>query len=183
MVPSLPAWTAPAELSLFDSHRKQALTGARDRVAALPFRSRAEVLSLRSQVQKGSLPVAILTDPDVARAYAAYIVHQPPSRAETPGSILFAVPTEWGTPAVTGGGARRRHGVVARFDRSHPRTLLRFREDAHGWRINRTPALDRSASENELGREDGTTGNRFIYQLLGAQDADTQDRLWQPLEQ
>jgi hypothetical protein len=72
------------------------LTGSRDAVAALPFRSRAEVLSLRSQVQKGTLPVAVLTDPDLPRAYAAYIDHQPPSRTETPGSILFAVPASKG---------------------------------------------------------------------------------------
>ncbi len=177
--------TAPAELSLFDGHRKQAMTGSRDVVAALPFRSRAEVLSLRLQVQKGTLPVAVLADPDVPRAYAAFIDHQPSSGAETPGSILFAVPSGKGR-------ARGYLEVTPGADLVLLRGLIvlthglyyDFEKTADGWRIDRTPALDRSASENEYwALKMEPTGNRFIYQLLGAQDTDTQDRLWQPLEQ
>jgi hypothetical protein len=176
--------TAPAELSLFDAHRKQALTGSREAVAALPFRSRAEVLSLRSQVQKGTLPVAVLTDPDLPRAYAGYIDHQPPSRAEMPGSILFAVPTGRGQArgylevAPSAGMALLRGLIILTYG-----VYYGFEKTGDGWRIDRTPALDRAARENEhwaVSME--PTGNRFIYQLLGAQDAETQDRLWQPLE-
>jgi hypothetical protein len=177
--------TAPDGIVSFDAQRKRALTASRQAVAALSFRERGEVLGLRSEVLSGSLPLDVLSNPDAAAAYAAYVRHLPAKPSPLPAGILFAVPTGSGSargyldPAPGSGYALVTGLIVLAWG-----MYGEFEKAPEGWQVDMTPALVSSASENErLAVRMEPTGNSYIFQMLGAADAAAQDRLWQPLQQ
>lgn len=176
--------SSPNEIAFFDAHRKHALASPRDTVAALPFRQRAAVLSFRSQVLGGSLPVAVLSNPDVKAAFVEYVKRQPARPSVLPAGIMFAVPT--GTTTARGylnpspeSGLEIFLGVIVLVWGLY----YDFERTPEGWQIDTTSAVERSASENEhWAVRMEPTGNAFIFQGLGATDTATQERLWEPLD-
>ena len=177
--------TAPEGIAFFDVQRKRALTASRDTVAALSFRERGDVLSLRSQVQNGSLPLDVLSNPDVTAAYATFVRRLPAKPSHLPAGILFAVPTGLDSargyldPAPGSGYALVTGLIVLAWG-----MYGEFEKTPEGWQVDMTPALMSSAIENErLAARMEPTRNSYIYQMLGAADAAAQDQLWQPLQQ
>jgi hypothetical protein len=172
------------DLAFFDVQRKHAVSSPRDVVAALPFRQRAAVLSFRSQVLNGIIPASVLSDPDIKAAFAEHVNRQPPRSSPMPTRIQFAVPTGTASargyldPSPESGPGILRAMIVLAWGMYYD-----FEETADGWQIDMTPALEVSASENEhWAVRMEPTGNAYIYQAIGATDAVTQERLWEPLD-
>ena len=176
--------TAAREIAFFDEQRRHALHSPREIVAALSYRQRLTILSMRAGVRDGALPLATLRDASPTALYQATRRTWPAVGTLEQMDVLFAVPT--GPGSATGymsltklPGATFQKVILALTWG----TAFGFERLSDGtWVVDPTPVLETSARENEhWARQVEPSGNEFLMKFYFKADPQRAAALWQPL--
>lgn len=176
--------TAPAEIAFVDRQRQLALAASHAEVEALPFRLRAGVLGLRQQVLEGRIPLALVQQATPEDLYAQTQEIRAKAAVLAPMEVIFAVPT--GTNSGRGY-VKITAEPVSFYHYPLAASLGLYygfvRTEGGEWRVDPSPIVDSSATENEYwATQMEPTGNRFIIEaMLGVTDPARVALLWEPL--
>ena len=149
-----------------------------------PYKQRAAVLKLRSDVYDGKISIADLDQFDQGKLYAATREPAAFGKALSNTTVLFAVPTGQGNAR-----GYLAFGPIQSFTFQVALALssgayLNFVADTEGtYKIDPTPVLDQGSKQMEaLALQVDPTGNKFMVQgLLRSDDAEREQKLWTPL--
>jgi hypothetical protein len=177
--------TVPELIDFYDAQRKHALTTSRAELAALPFRERWAVFTLKALVFHGAIKIGDMQRLEGRDFFQAAGFQLPPSGQIVAQMRLIAV-IPFGPDRARGyldpsgqlpGGWLEILMVPVfndiRFD---------FVRTESGWLVDPSPLLISSAAENEdLAKYVDPTGNDYLFSTFGIKDAVGQEPYWRPL--